>query len=81
MYSFVAGMTCLAAEKRLASSLEELSEGKQALTVMKERIASLREHDKALEKNFKKEFPALNYNQLEALVKSYKSVKKYLNAL
>ena len=39
---------------------------------MKDALVKLGEADKALEKNFKKEFPGFNYNQLEALMKSYR---------
>jgi len=64
----------LNAEKHLELAEEELVEGKQALNAMKTKIGHLREQDKALEKNFKKEFPSLNYNQLEMLLKAYKLV-------
>ena len=50
----------------------ELEEGKQALISMREALVKMNESDKALEKNFKKEFPDMNYNQLEALMKLYR---------
>ena len=39
---------------------------------MKECHEKLREHDRTLEKNFKKEFPGLGFNQLEALNKCFR---------
>ena len=50
----------------------ELQEGKEALAEMRENLVALHEADKAMEKNFKKAFPSLNYNQLEVLMKSFK---------
>ena len=49
-----------------------LVEGKRALMELKEMLIKLNEADKAFEKNFKKEFPGLNYNQLEGLSKAFK---------
>lgn len=39
---------------------------------IKDTLIRLNETDKAFEKNFKKEFPGLNYNQLEGLLKAFK---------
>ncbi len=59
-------------QERLRVAETELQEGREALASMRERLVSLHDRDKAMEKNFKKAFPALNYNQLEALMKSFK---------
>ena len=50
----------------------ELEEGRLALAESKDILIKLNEADKVLEKNFKKEFPGFNYNQLEALLKCYR---------
>ena len=50
----------------------ELEEGRKALAETRDHLVKLNEIDKALEKNFKKEFPGFNYNQLEALLKCYR---------
>ena len=60
------------ARQHLVEAETELQEGKSALVTMKDGLMSLHDHDKAMEKNFKKEFTSLNYNQLELLLKSYK---------
>jgi hypothetical protein len=39
---------------------------------MKDKLLELNEFDKTYEKNFKREFPKCNYNQLEALAKAFK---------
>ncbi len=62
-------------QERLRVAEAELQEGREALASMRERLVSLHDRDKAMEKNFKKAFPALNYNQLEALMKSFKYSK------
>ena len=51
---------------------QQLSEGRDALASMKDTLVKLSEEDKAMEKNFKKEFPGLNYNQLEGVQKAFK---------
>lgn len=53
-------------------SEQQLSEGRRALTEMKDRLLQLNEIDKACEKNLKREFPRCNYNQLEALSKVFR---------
>ena len=61
----------LAAEKKEKAD-QLLIEGKRAQIEMKENLVKLSEADKAMEKNFKKEFPGLNYSQLEGLIKAFK---------
>ncbi len=61
-----------AAEARVKTCERELQTGKEALESLRVTLATMNDKDKALEKNFKKEFPGLNYNQLEALMKSYR---------
>ena len=51
---------------------EEMTEGRRVLTAMKEHNEALKEHDRSMEKNFKKEFPGFGFNQLEALNKCFK---------
>ena len=51
---------------------EEMIEGRRVLTAMKEHSDALKEHDRSMEKNFKKEFPGFGFNQLEALNKCFK---------
>ena len=51
---------------------EEMTEGRRVLTAMKEHSEALKEHDRSMEKNFKKEFPGFGFNQLEALSKCFK---------
>lgn len=59
-------------KERLRVAESELQEGRAAMVAMRESLVALHDTDKAMEKNFKKEFSSLNYNQLEALMKSYK---------
>ncbi len=61
-----------AANEQKALADEQLVEGRKALADMKEKLVELNEIDKAFEKNFKREFPKCNYNQLEALGKAFK---------
>ena len=51
---------------------EEMIEGKKVLAAMKEHSEKMKEHDRSMEKNFKKEFPGFGFNQLEALNKCFK---------
>ena len=51
---------------------EEMTEGRRVLTAMKEHNEAIKEHDRSMEKNFKKEFPGFGFNQLEALNKCFK---------
>jgi hypothetical protein len=46
--------------------------GKRILEGMKSKRDHLFEYDKGFEKNFKKEFPGLGFNQLESLMKCFK---------
>ena len=39
---------------------------------MRAQHAQMQEFDRSFEKNFKKEFPGLGFNQLEALMKCFK---------
>ena len=51
---------------------QDLIEGKTVIEELKVKREQLFEVDKQFEKNFKKEFPGLGFNQLEALMKSFK---------
>ncbi len=62
----------LLSQRSLCLAEVELQEGKEALAAMRENLVALHDSDKAMEKNFKKAFPSLNYNQLEVLMKSFK---------
>ena len=50
----------------------ELEEGRRVLNEMRDSCEKLKEYDRGLEKNFKKEFPGMGFNQLEALAKSFR---------
>lgn len=50
----------------------DLAEGRKIIDEMKTKRDQMFEADKAFEKNFKKEFPGLGFNQLEALMKCFK---------
>lgn len=51
---------------------QDLAEGRKILDNMKVKRDQMFETDKGFEKNFKKEFPGLGFNQLEALMKCFK---------
>ena len=57
-------------EKEIAD--QDLIDGKKVLDELKAKRDQLFEQDKIFEKNFKKEFPGLGFNQLEALMKSFR---------
>ena len=50
----------------------DLVNGRKILDEMKSKRDQLLDIDKSFEKNFKKEFPGLGFNQLEALMKCFK---------
>lgn len=51
---------------------QDLVDGRKVLDEIKTRRDQLYEIDKSFEKNFKKEFPGLGFNQLEALMKCFR---------
>ena len=51
---------------------QDLAEGRRILDEMKGKRDQMFEVDKAFEKNFKKEFPGLGFNQLESLMKCFR---------
>ncbi|XP_071744297.1 cilia- and flagella-associated protein 43 isoform X2 [Lepeophtheirus salmonis] len=57
-------------------AIEELVQSKIILAELKEEYEGLKSQDRILEKGFKKEFPGLNFNQLEALMKAYRKRPK-----
>ena len=57
-------------EKKVADV--DLAQGRGMLDEMKAKRDQMFEHDKGFEKNFKKEFPGMGFNQLEALMKCFK---------
>ena len=61
-------------EKEIAD--QDLIDGKKVLDELKAKRDQLFEQDKIFEKNFKKEFPGLGFNQLEALMKSFRYTMK-----
>ena len=61
-------------EKKIADV--DLAQGRAMLDEMKSKRDQMFEHDKSFEKNFKKEFPGMGFNQLEALMKCFKKRPK-----
>ena len=57
-------------EKKIADV--DLAQGRAMLDEMKAKRDQMFEHDKSFEKNFKKEFPGMGFNQLESLMKCFK---------
>ena len=57
-------------------SEQDLAEGRRILDEMKAKRDQMFEVDKGFEKNFKKEFPGLGFNQLEALMKCFRKRPK-----
>ena len=57
-------------EKEIAD--QDLIDGKKVMSELQAKREQLLEYDKSFEKNFKKEFPGLGFNQLESLMKSFK---------
>ena len=55
---------------------QDLIEGRTIIDKMKARRDEMFEFDKSFEKHFKKEFPGLGFNQLEALMKCFKKRPK-----
>ena len=50
----------------------ELQLGRQVMQRMRGQHSQMQEFDRSFEKNFKKEFPGLGFNQLESLMKCFK---------
>ncbi len=57
-------------EKEIAE--QDYADGRKILDGMKSKREQLLDVDKGFEKNFKKEFPGLGFNQLESLMKCFK---------
>ena len=55
---------------------QDLIEGRSIIDKMKAKRDQMFEFDRGFEKNFKKEFPGLGFNQLEALMKCFKKRPK-----
>ena len=60
------------AEDQYRNTKESLEDGVQLLEHMKKTHKEKLDQDKFMDKNFKKEFPGMGFNQLEALAKSFR---------
>ena len=55
---------------------QDLVEGRKIIDEMKGKRDQMFEYDRGFEKNFKREFPGLGFNQLESLMKCFKKRPK-----
>ncbi|XP_059089749.1 cilia- and flagella-associated protein 43-like [Tigriopus californicus] len=60
------------AKAQFENAEKQLAMGTEALDQAKNLLSDLSENDKLLDKNFKKSFQGLNYNQLESLLKAFR---------
>ena len=57
-----------------------MEKGEELLAVMEQEYKSMEDQDKAMDKNFKKEFPGLGFHQLDSLYKLFKKRPKVIKS-